>query len=216
MSLETYIFIGGCRFYFGGFKLVHPLCGFCFSESVCAIGGSLPSELPLCSDFDFQQGFFVIALASCSPQSTETTSISKPNPTATPSPQQCFSDPEITSLIPWRLPISHSNQNRSPHNRSESAFRFLAPIYNPDACRDNCKGNRQRSHTSNPNELAPLHFPSSEYCHTTLVHFYALRTFPVCTHLYINSVPTHSQVDRKVEGRRCADRAAWTGRGRRA
>ena len=127
-----------------------------------------------------------------------------------------LSNPELTSLIPWRLSISHSSQNRSPHGRSESAFRFLAPIYNPDACRDDCNGNRQRSHTSNPNELAPLHFPSSKYCHTTLVHFYALRTFPVCTHLHVNSVPMHSQVHRKLEGRRCEDRAAWTGRERRA
>ena len=194
MSLETYIFIGGCRFYVGGFKLVHPLRGFCFGESVCAIGGSLPSELPLCSDFDFQRGFFMIALASCSPQSTETTSIAKPKPT-------------------MALPISHSSQNRSPHGRIESAFSFLAPIY-PDACHDDCKGNMQRSHTSNPNELALLHFPSSDSCHTTLVHFYALRTFPVCAHLHVNSVPTHSQVDRMLPKRRCADRAEWTGRER--
>ena len=116
-------------------------------------------------------------------------------------------------MIPWRLPISHFSQNCSPHSRIDSAFSFLAPIYH-DACRDDCKGNMQRSHTSNPNELSLLHFPSSNSCHTTLIHFYALPTFPVRAHLHVNSVPTHSQVDRMLPGRRCPNRAAWTSRER--
>ena len=164
---------------------------------MCAIDGSLPSELPLCSDFNFQLSDFLIAPTSRSPQSTQTTLIARPKPTAAPRPQQCLSDPELTSLIPWRLLISHSSQNRTPHGRNESGFSFLVPIY-PDACRDDCKGNLQRSHTLNPNQLALLHFPSSDSYHTTLVHFNALWTFPVCAHLHGQCVPTHSQVDTKA------------------
>ena len=60
------------------------LCLDSVSADRCAIGSSLLSDLTLCSDFDFQHGFFVIAPASYSPQSRETTSITKPNPTVAP------------------------------------------------------------------------------------------------------------------------------------
>ena len=60
MSLEAYIFIGGCRFCVGGFKLVHPLSASCFGRSVRAINGSLPSELPLCSGLESQLSSFLL------------------------------------------------------------------------------------------------------------------------------------------------------------
>ena len=60
MSSEAYIFIGGCRFCVSGFKLVHPLSASCFSGLVRAIGGSLPSELPLCSGLESQLSDFLL------------------------------------------------------------------------------------------------------------------------------------------------------------
>ena len=80
MSLEAYIFIGRCRFCVGGFKLVHPLSASCFSGSVRAIGGSFPSELPLCSGLESQLSDFLIGPASRSPQSKQTASIAKKCP----------------------------------------------------------------------------------------------------------------------------------------
>ena len=60
MSSEAYIFIGGCWFYIGRFRLVHPLSASCFGGSVSAIGGSLPSELPLCSGLESQLSDFLL------------------------------------------------------------------------------------------------------------------------------------------------------------
>ena len=60
MSLEAYIFISECQFCVGGFKLVHPLSASCFGGSVRAIGGSLPSELPLCSSLESQLSTFLL------------------------------------------------------------------------------------------------------------------------------------------------------------
>ena len=111
----------------------------------------------LSSDFDFQLSKLLIAPASRLLQSTQTTWIAKPKPRAAPQPQQRLSNPELTSLIPWRLPISDSSHNRTPHGRSESGFSFHVPVY-PDVCRNNCKGNLQRSFTSNPVRHALLHF----------------------------------------------------------
>ena len=146
MSLKTYIFIGGCRFFIGGFKLVHPLFASCFGGSMCAIGGSLPSELPLCSDFHFQLSDFLIAPASRSPQSTQTTSIAKNKPKAAPQTQQRLFDPELTSLMPCLLPISASRDNRTPQGRSDTGFSSVVPVY-PVFGRVNCKIILQRSLT---------------------------------------------------------------------
>ena len=146
MSLETYIFISRCKFFVGGFKLVHPLSASCFGRSVCAIGGLLPSELPLCSDFDFQLSDFLIAPASRSPQSTQTTSIAKNKPRAAPLTQQRLSDPELTSLMPCLLPISASSDNRTTQGRSDAGFSSVVPVYLVVG-RVNCKIILQRSLT---------------------------------------------------------------------
>ena len=143
MCLETYIFIDGCKFYVGGFKLVHPLFASRFGGSVCAIGGSLPSELLLCSDFKSQLSDFLIGLASCSPQSKQTASIAKKCPRVAPQPQERLSDPELTSLnLPCLLSISaSSNNHKSPHVASS-----IVPVY-AAVGRVNCKSILQRSLT---------------------------------------------------------------------
>ena len=138
-GLGTYIFIGR-------FKLVDPFVASCFGGSVCAIGGLLPYQLSVCSDFDFQLSNLLIAPASCLPQSTQTASIAKTKPRAVPQPQQRLSDPEFTSLIPCCLPISPSSHNRTPHGCSEAGFRSLVPVYPFDG-RDKCKIIFQRSLT---------------------------------------------------------------------
>ena len=146
MSLETYIFIGECRFYVGGFKLVQPLSASYFGGSVCAISSSLPSELPLCSDFDFQLSDFLIAPTSRSPQSTQTASIAKNKSRAAPQSQQRLSDPEFTSLMPCLLPISASSDNRTPHSHGDAGFSFVVLVY-PVVGRVNYKIILQRSLT---------------------------------------------------------------------
>ena len=138
MSLETYIFIDGCRFFVGGFKLVHPLSASCFGGLVCAIGSSLSSELPLRSEFHFQLSGFLIAPTSRSPQSTQTITLAKNKPRAAPQSQQRLSDPELTSLMPCLLPISASSDNRTPHGCTDTGFSSLVLVY-PVVGRVNCK-----------------------------------------------------------------------------
>ena len=126
MCLETYIFIGGCRFCADRFKLVHPLSASCFGGSVCAIGGSLPSELPLCLDFESQLSNFLIGPDSRSSQSKQIASIAKKCPRVAPQPQERLSDPKLTSLnLPYLLSISASSDNcKSPHVASS-----IVPVY---------------------------------------------------------------------------------------
>ena len=154
------MFTGGCGFYVGGCELLHPLCGFYFGGSVCAIGGSLSSDPPLCSDFD----------CSCFllPESKETMSIAKLNPPPAPSPRHSLSDPELASRIPSRLPIS-----RLPISR---AFQRLHTPQTPvNSLLSTFRSGPTRKICSSDVSSAQNDVRAS-----------ALRAFLVCTHLHVN------------------------------
>ena len=190
MCLETYIFISRCRFCVGGFKLVHPFSTSCFSGSVCAIGGLLPSELPLCSNFEFQLSDFLIGPAFLSPQSKQTTSIAKKSPRVAPQTQERLSDPELTSLnLPCFLPISASSDNRTPHVTvlHVSALSCLSTLLL-------AMSSARAFSSTHSRETLPtqtfLHLPDPDSAHRTLGHWKALWSFPVCAHAHGEYVAT--------------------------
>ena len=174
MCLETYIFIGGCRFCVGGFKLVHPFSASCFGGSVCAIGGSLLSELPLCSDFKFQLSDFFIAPASHSLQSKQTTSIAKKSPKMAPQTQEQLSDLELTSLnLPCLLPISASSDNHTPHVAVThvSALSCLSTLL---LATSSARAFSSAHSRETPPTQTFLHLPDPDSAYRTLGHWIAL------------------------------------------
>ena len=190
MCLETYIFIGGCRFWVGGFKLVHPFSASCFGGSVCAIGGSLPSKLPLYSDFKFQLSNFLIALASRSPQSKKTTSIAKKSPRVAPQTQERLSDPELTSLNLSRLlPISASSNNRTPHVAVMHVL-ALSCLSTLLLAASSARAFSNAHSRETPPTQTFLHLSDLDSAHRTLEHWKALWSFPIYAHAHGKYVAT--------------------------
>ena len=108
---------------------------------MCSIGGLLQHQLPIYSDVDFLLSNFWITPTSCLTQSTQRTWIAKNKSNAAPQPQQRLYDPELTSLIPRRLPTSASSHIRTPqplHSYSELGLTSFLLVY-PIVGRDNCK-----------------------------------------------------------------------------
>ena len=173
MSSEAYIFIGGCRFYVGGFKLVHPLSASCFGGSVRAIGGSFPSKLPLCSGLESQLSDFMLPV--------------HPNPNRQLRSQKMSQGGPAISGTTLNLP--HSSQSQ-----------LLATIASlPTSCLCCCGPPQLQQHCPAHTHVKPrAHKMKKSACvpslsarmRSFLVCAACVPSLPVCAHAHGDNIPT--------------------------
>ena len=131
MSSEAYIFIGRCRFYVGGFKLVHPLSASGFGGSVRAIGGLLPSELPLCSGLESQLSDFLLPFHPIQTDSSDRKKMSQGGP-ATSGTTLNLSDSSQSQLPATVASFLTSQAHVKPLANSRETPRIQTEEFLPD------------------------------------------------------------------------------------